>query len=51
MNIPMIRKMLLFVALLLFILVALGYTGSPRIVLLPVAFALWVISDFMAIPQ
>jgi hypothetical protein len=50
MTISHLRKSLLFVATLLFLLVALGYTGSPRFVLLPAALALWAVSDLLGVP-
>lgn len=50
MLISHVRKSLLFAALILFVLVALGFNGSPRFVLLPAAFALWVVSELLGVP-
>lgn len=50
MYISHIRKSLLFFALIIFILVALGYNGNAHFVLLPVAFALWVVSEILGVP-
>jgi hypothetical protein len=50
MNTPAVRKTLMFFAILIFLLVALGYPGSSRLTLLPVAFALWAVSTLIGIP-
>ena len=50
MNISHIRKSLLFFALIIFVLAAFGYNGNAHLTMLPVAFALWVVSEMLGVP-
>jgi hypothetical protein len=50
MTLSHLRKSLLFFALLIFVLAALGYNGNTHFVMIPAGLPLWVVSDLLGVP-